>query len=131
MSWDAYLYDDRGHLDGEWGYTHNCNGMANTALRESGYDVPWDETSCQRFRDGRWFTEPYGHQSWWKVLNGMDGPRGAELLGRIIRGLEADPERFIAMNPPNGWGDYDSFLLVLRDMHKSVPEWPTVWSTSG
>ena len=69
--------------------------------------------------------------SWWTYLDGMEGPQGAALLDRIVRGLEGDPGRFRVMNPENGWGDYDSFLAVLRDMRKSVPEWPTTWSVSG
>lgn len=133
MSWDAHLTDDRGHEEGWWNYTHNCNGMINAQL------------SASELRDGalRWWARRDRPEviarieageiggSWWQVLDGMEGPQGAALLGQIIRGLEADPERFRAMNPPNGWGDYDSLLSVLRDMHKSVPEWPCTWSASG
>ena len=109
MSWDADLIDDRGHSEGDWNYTHNTSRMANAVL----FDAEFPET-------------------WWKHLDGMTGADGAALLDRIIRGLEADPARFRAMNPENGWGDYDSFLGVLREMHKaSLVEWPTKWSASG
>jgi hypothetical protein len=27
MSWDAALYDDRGHVEGAWNYTHNTSCM--------------------------------------------------------------------------------------------------------
>jgi hypothetical protein len=114
MSWDADLYDDRGHLEGDWGYTHNTNGMANAVLDEG----------HEQFKDK-------AHKSWWQQLDGLSGPEGAALLNRIITGLEADPDRFRAMNPPNGWGDYDTFLKVLREMRDAVPEWPTQWSASG
>ena len=133
MSWDAYLVDDRGHYNGDWNHTHNCNGMANALL------------SADELRDGaiRWWTKHNRPDvvdrirggemrgSWWDCLDGMSGPEGAAFLDRIIRGLEADPARFEAMNPENGWGSYDTFLSVLRDMRKSVPEWPTTWSVSG
>src|SRR5688572_13860735 len=111
MSWDISLHDDRGHTDGSWNYTHNCNGMANTVLAERGVDDPGT--------------------AWWKRLVGVDGPTGAALLHEIITGLEADPERFRAMNPPNGWGDYDSFVATLKEMRDRVPEWPTEWSAHG
>ena len=28
--------------------------------------------------------------------------------------MEADPETYRAMNPPNGWGDYEGALAYLR-----------------
>jgi hypothetical protein len=124
VSWDAWLTDDRGHPEGDWNYTHNCNGMANAVLYED-----WDEATTT------WnevFHPSPDKPSWWRVLNGMSGHDGAMVLTRIIKGLEAEPARFRAMNPDNGWGDYDSFLKVLTDMRDRVPEnWPSVWGTSG
>ncbi len=123
MSWDAYLIDDRGHYDGEWNYTHNCNGMANAALYEDPPDAEQPSTFDEVFRPTR--------ESWWKLLDGMSGPLGAAMLDRIIKRLEADPQRFRAMNPANGWGDYDSFLKTLTEMRNAVPEWPTKWEVYG
>jgi hypothetical protein len=57
--------------------------------------------------------------------------RRQAFLDRIITGLEADPTRFRAMNPDNGWGNYDQFLALLKKMRDAIPEWPTVWSVSG
>lgn len=125
MSWDASLIDDRGHCEGDWNYTHNCNGMANAVLYE-GYD---ESLSTAEEVLGIGHGRP--SSTWWRDLNGMSGPDGAAFLDRIIRGLEADPERFRAMNPENGWGDFDSFLKVLTDMRNRVPEWPSKWETSG
>lgn len=138
MSWDADLIDDRGHEEGQWNYTHNCNGMANAVLRDD--PTLWAEVHARsvawwrrRNRDDvadREDDNPeYG--SWWDALDDMTGPEGAAFLDRIIRGLEADPERFRAMNPDNGWGDFDSFVKVLTEMRNAVPEWPTKWSVSG
>ena len=120
MSWDADLIDDRGHYEGEWNYTHNCNGMANAVLYP---DYEQQTVFDEVFRST--------HPSWWKVLDGKTGPEGAAFLDSIIRGLESDPERFRAMNPENGWGDYDSFVKVLTSMRDAVPEWPTTWAASG
>lgn len=119
MSWDAELRDDAtGNILGEWNYTHNCNGMANAVLYP---DHEQQSTFDEVFRPQR--------ESWWKVLDGMDGPRGRELLDRIINGLEMDPGRFIAMNPPNGWGNYTSFLVRLGEMRETVPSDPYEFST--
>lgn len=123
MSWDASLIDDRGHVEGDWNYTHNCNGMANAVL-DPDYQQRSVAEEVFRFVDK-------SHVSWWKRLDGLSGQEGRKLLDAIITGLEAEPERFRAMNPENGWGDYDSFLAVLREMCGAVPDWQTVWSVSG
>ena len=39
--------------------------------------------------------------------------KAGELIPILASGLQAllaDPEKFTAMNPPNGWGDYSGFL---------------------
>lgn len=125
MSWDATLTDDRGHTEGDWNYTHNCNGMIEATLTD-------DEVTAtgQPFWAALGNTT-MGRGAWWDLLNGRTGPEGAQLLDRIISGLEADPARFRAMDPPNGWGSYDTLLDVLRDMRARVPEWPTTWTVSG
>ena len=135
MSWDAWLTDDRGHSEGEWNYTHNCSGRVYVVLDEAGSKLPASTRPC-RWLDrttGEWHDAPNGHGmvSWWEHLDGMAGPEGGAFLDRIIRGLEADPERFRAMNPKNGWGDYDSFVKVLTEMRNAVPEWPSTWECSG
>jgi hypothetical protein len=121
MSWDATLIDDRGHVEGDWNYTHNCNGMANAVLYD---DYEQQSVFDEVFRSS--------HPSWWKVLDGMNGQESVAFLQRIIDGLEAQPARFRAMNPDNGWGNYDQFLALLKKMRDSVPtDWPTAWSVSG
>jgi hypothetical protein len=72
---------------------------------------------------------------WWQHLNGMSGTEGRDYLAAIIAQLEADPERYRAMNPTNGWGCYDGpdgVLGVLRKMRDIVPENErSVWHVSG
>lgn len=125
MSWDADLTDDRGHNEGSWNYTHNCNGMIEAVLTEDEVDSTDEPFWSALGGTGM------GRGAWWDLLNRKSGPDGAALLHRIVLGLEADPERFRAMNPDNGWGDYDSLLKVLRDMRDAVPEWPTTWAANG
>lgn len=127
MSWTAVLRDDRGHVEGDWNYTHNTNVVANLALDPNYHPL---STFDEVFRVSP--EAKASAPSWWKQLDSMSGAEGGELLGRIIQGLEADPDRFRAMNPENGWGDYDGFLDVLKEMHRaSLVEWPTRWEVSG
>jgi hypothetical protein len=123
MGFWAYLHDDRGHEEFCENYTHNCNGMANIALDSSYEQMPVGTEVLM---------PPDGHKSWWQQLDGLSGCEGAELLSRIITTMEAEPERFRLLNPDNGWGDFDTFLVLLRSMHKaSLVEWPTIWTVHG
>ncbi|AHH20799.1 hypothetical protein NONO_c60230 [Nocardia nova SH22a] len=126
MSWDATLSDDRGHIDGDWNFTHNTNQMANAIVH------PDENTGIDTMHEVL-FPKADGREwkSWWEILNGMDGPTSRTYLSKIIDGLEADPPRFQAMNPPNGWGSYDTFLEVLKEMRDRIPEWPCTWRVSG
>lgn len=112
MSWDATLTDDSGHTEGDWNFTHNTSAMIYDALNVQSYELP----------DG---------QPWFHHLDGMTGPDGAAFLHVIITGLRGDPERYRAMNPANGWGNYDDLVRVLCEMRDSVPEWPTTWEAGG
>jgi hypothetical protein len=122
MSWDVTLTDDRGHTEGDWNYTHNTNHMIAAALKDrEDIEVPPCGGSL-----GPWIGP-----AWWYELNGKSGPDGAAYLARIIEGLEADPAKYRAMNPDNGWGDYESLVRVLAEMRDRVPDWPTSWAASG
>jgi hypothetical protein len=124
VSWDAYLTDDRGHCEGSWNYTHNTNGMIAAA-----YEAVTGESTEQC--DGP--LGPAIGAAWWHRLDGAFGNTGADYLGKIIEGLEADPGRYREMNPPNGWGSYDSLLEVLREMRDTALrcDRPTTWEVSG
>lgn len=52
-------------------------------------------------------------------LSAFGGKTGAECLSVLtvaIERMEADPATFKAMNPANGWGDYDGLLAVFHDL---------------
>jgi hypothetical protein len=111
-------------VESSWNYTHNTNGMIAAAFEAvSGEETP----EC----DGP--LGPAIGAAWWKRLDGASGEDGAAYLGQIIAGLEADPDRFRAMNPENGWGDYDRLLKVLHEMQDAVSshDLPTTWHVSG
>jgi hypothetical protein len=118
VSWDASLTIEDSVTLGDWNYTHNCSPMIYVVLDDAGVERPI--TPRPRLvpdHKGGWTRkETPTRVAWWAYLNGMSPKMGAEYLGTIVAGLEADPERFRAMNPPNGGGDYDSLLVVLREM---------------
>ena len=115
MSWDARLIDDRGHVEGDWNYTHNTNAMIAAALTTA-TGTPVEQ--CEGLLGAA--IGP----AWWRLLDGLSGPDGAKMLGTVVAALRADPVRYREMNPSNGWGDYDSLVGVLDEMHRAVPEWP-------
>ncbi|MCK9598255.1 MAG: hypothetical protein M0R06_04380 [Sphaerochaeta sp.] len=47
-----------------------------------------------------------------------------EPLDQAICLLTADPERFKAFNPSNGWGDYDGLLNFLAEYAAACIKWP-------
>jgi hypothetical protein len=56
-----------------------------------------------------------------------DGRRAAdiaEVCGRILAAFAAEPNKFIALNPANGWGDFDgarSFIQQINDACHEAP----------
>lgn len=65
-----------------------------------------------------------------------DGPAGlrrlhdlraevaAPLLRAAVEAMEADPERFEALNPANGWGSYEGAMRYLRTILKACETHP-------
>lgn len=101
MSWSVTLTTE---LDGHQiivadgcDYTHNTNRM----IRDAGF-LGW----------------PYEVHSWTAKKLG-------EGLDEAIKNLERDPKRYRAMNPANGWGDYDSLVGVLRELRDQCRTFPS------
>lgn len=46
------------------------------------------------------------------------------LLKEGLERLEADPEKFKAFNPSNGWGSYEDLVEFVRDYLKACKESP-------
>jgi len=90
MSLDVYLSAPRVVQVFDANITHNLNKMADAA---GIYDVVWQPAEHGIANAGQ-LVEP--------------------LKGGIER-LEADPERFKALNPPNGWGSYDGLVRWLKE----------------
>jgi hypothetical protein len=88
MSLDVYLTELRPVEVYEDNITHNLTGMARHA-------------DLYHFL---WCPEEMGIKT------------ASELIGPLREGLErlkADPDRFKAFNPPNGWGHYDNLVAFV------------------
>lgn len=105
MSLDLDLYHEPSGFNAEYNITHNLTDMADAAGIYQplwrGLIVEGDTTrpvTCAR-----------------------------DLIGPILDGLRvmtADPDRFKALNPPNGWGTYDGFVAWLAKVLAACCECP-------
>lgn len=60
-------------------------------------------------------------------LANMDGKPATECTGALtaaIDAMRADPDKYRAMNPPNGWGSYESCLDYLTSIRDACVEHP-------
>lgn len=48
-------------------------------------------------------------------------------LAEAVKRMEADPAAYQAMNPPNGWGDYEGALAYLRRLAEACAKHPRCW----
>jgi hypothetical protein len=58
----------------------------------------------------------------------FDGTRASEcapILRAAIENMVADPARYRALDPPNGWGSYDTLLPRLRYLLRWLERNPT------
>ncbi len=85
MSWNIDI-DHKYSPDGI-NYTHNVNGM----IRAAGMD--WSAEAIRKMT-----CEQFAHE-----------------VRLVFKVWDANPDRFRAMNPENGWGSYDSLRAALEE----------------
>lgn len=84
----------------DWNVTHNLTKMA----REAGiYRQLWRPDECGV-----------------RVASDLIEP-----VEKALAAMRAEPQRFMALNPVNGWGTYDGFLTVLDDLLEVCKKNPT------
>lgn len=89
MSYDVFIMIDTGD---EWpavvqdcgNYTYNCGGMLNLAC-------------------GKYLSD----------LDGMPCTEVAPILITAVKDMAENPDKYIALNPDNGWGSFDGFRSYL------------------
>ena len=125
MSWDATLECEHGCEIADFNYTHNTNGMIAEALTDLGC------VNAKELPSNHVIWKAIG-PPWYQRLDGCTGAEGAAFLTALIDPLNREPEKYRAMNPPNGWGSFDSLVAVLTRMRDiSLLERPTRWRASG
>ena len=102
MSWDIDLYartecGQLVHVD-EANYTYNVAPMFFNALGGDGI----------------------------RQFAGMKAVDAIPILNRGIRKMKENPGRYRAMNPPNGWGDYEGALELLEWMLRKCEQYPSI-----
>lgn len=61
-------------------------------------------------------------------IRGLDNMKASDAIPQLetaIQKLEADPEKYRAMNPSNGWGSYEGLIEVLKRLLENCREKPT------
>lgn len=91
MSYDVDLVirtggEDLASVGWGWNYTSNCSPM----WREAGANLA--------------------------DFHGKLASDCLPVLQSAIQTLRADPKRFTSMNPPNGWGSYETLLPALEEL---------------
>ena len=91
-----------------------------TCGRSGDPDFSWNYThNVSKF----WYSL-YPESEKWLNIHGMTGEESLPVLNKFLEELQADPDRFIAMNPENGWGSYDTFVPRLKELIEAANEYP-------
>jgi len=163
VSWDVTLRVPGVSWASEsWNYTSNTSPMIYEAMRRAGIPLEhWPGSNAERWRMERFAngskcgkrgpgqktlddliwtpcTMTCCEPSWWQTLDGRPGPEGLKILVAVVEQWDADPDRFRAMNPRNGWGRFDTdeddpgLRGVFTEMiAAATTEAALVWEASG
>jgi hypothetical protein len=98
MSYDVSLYistgADKEAQVYESNHTSNCSGM----WEDAGVDL--------------------------RTMKGTSAKDQLPILKQAVETLRANPEKYRAMNPPNGWGSYESALRFIENLANACEENP-------
>lgn len=86
------------------------------------YPAAVTETISPTYNLAPMFAEALGRRI--RDLDGMPAAEVAPLVAAALALMEADPERFRALNPPNGWGSYESAVRALTWLRDACAEHP-------
>jgi hypothetical protein len=114
MSWDADFHvtvDNQDIILCNWNHTHNTNKMIEAATEDTKHYYKLN------------------NKNWWDMIQSRNG---AAYLHELLFALEQNPTKYRAMNPRNGWGNYDSLLPTFRKMAAKATLFPSGhWNING
>lgn len=62
-------------------------------------------------------------------IEGLTGEQAAPIVADALAALREEPEKFVALNPSNGWGSYPDLLDALTRIQQASESYPqAVWS---
>lgn len=70
-------------------------------------------------------TETAGQRVWSAAY--LEGARAADIGEKamhVLRNLEAEPEKYRALNPANGWGTYEGLVTEWRRFVEAIRAYP-------
>lgn len=59
-----------------------------------------------------------------KSLNGKNAGESIELLTLAVKHMEEHEDEYTPLNPPNGWGSYDTALDYLKKLLRACEDHP-------
>lgn len=94
--------------------------------------------TCKHTDDRDAFNHTYNCAPMWREvypdaknmvdIDGMTGKESLPKLKHAIREMNRHSVKFIALNPPNGWGSYESFFKFLLDLVCEAEKYPDlIW----
>lgn len=57
-------------------------------------------------------------------LNGMNCKQAGYIVDFVLDNFAKDPEKYRAMNPENGWGNFDSFREYIQKLGDACKKYP-------
>ncbi len=106
MSWDVYICDG--------GQFSNGEGCLTVDLLDASYT----------YNVSPMLYEVFDFDNGLRGLHHMECSMAARHLGASIRKMQDDPDKFRAMNPENGWGNYEGAIRFLEKILEACIEAP-------
>lgn len=82
------------------------------------------EVGNYTYNCGKMFAAATGTDQWLSDLNGMTCKSAWLIVSRAVDEMEEHPDKYRAMNPENGWGDFDSFLKYVKKLKDACEKYP-------
>lgn len=87
-------------------------------------DVCVEECGNYTYNVSEMYYDAFGLKEGLRGLHDMGCESARKHLADAIKKMESDPEKYRAMNPENGWGDYEGALNFLKRIRKDCAKHP-------
>lgn len=74
------------------------------------------------WNNGRWFSPAAGRTL--RTLDGLPASEVGPIFAGVVAALEAEPQKYEDLNPPNGWGCWQDMFFDLRAIATACEENP-------